>query len=107
MAQLLVPTNNTTGPELMAKLYRVHHRLHQLGNESHAVAEHVPFQKVSTEKKKPVSRNNTINQEEDYLSFLEMFKLTKSVSLEALRKWTSHCALDWSQSLPLNHLHLR
>ncbi|KAG8216154.1 Smg-4/UPF3 family-domain-containing protein [Butyriboletus roseoflavus] len=57
------------------------------GNESHAVVEFAPFQKVPTEKKKADARNNTIDQDEDYQSFLEMLKntaKTESVSLETL-----------------------
>ncbi|KAH0831283.1 Smg-4/UPF3 family-domain-containing protein [Lanmaoa asiatica] len=57
------------------------------GNESYAVVEFAPFQKVPTEKKKVDARNNTIDKDEDYLSFLETLKnttKTESVSLEAL-----------------------
>ncbi|KAF8452661.1 Smg-4/UPF3 family-domain-containing protein [Boletus edulis BED1] len=57
------------------------------GNESHAVVEYAPFQKIPTEKKKVDARNNTIDKDEDYLSFIETLKgttKTESVSLEAL-----------------------
>ncbi|KAN0092725.1 Smg-4/UPF3 family domain containing protein [Tylopilus felleus] len=56
-------------------------------NESHALMEYAPFQKVPTEKIKIDARNNTINKDEDYISFLEMLKggaKTESVSLKAL-----------------------
>ncbi|KAF8558615.1 hypothetical protein OG21DRAFT_1080389 [Imleria badia] len=57
------------------------------GNESHAIVEYAPFQKVPAEKKKNDARNNTIDKDEDYLSFLETLKgapKTESVSLETL-----------------------
>ncbi|KAI6104926.1 Smg-4/UPF3 family-domain-containing protein [Pisolithus croceorrhizus] len=57
------------------------------GNESHAVVEFAPFQKVPVEKRKPDSRINTIDKDEDYISFLESLKKSdksESVPLETL-----------------------
>ncbi|KAH8097121.1 Smg-4/UPF3 family-domain-containing protein [Cristinia sonorae] len=44
------------------------------GNESIAVVEFAPFQKVPTEKKKVDGRLGTIDKDEDFLSFLESLK---------------------------------
>jgi regulator of nonsense transcripts 3 len=41
------------------------------GNESIAVVEFAPYQKIPTEKKKTDARSGTIDKDEDYLSFLE------------------------------------
>jgi hypothetical protein len=41
------------------------------GNESIAVVEFAPYQKIPTEKKKADARGGTIEKDEDYLSFLE------------------------------------
>ncbi|EMD37045.1 hypothetical protein CERSUDRAFT_95309 [Gelatoporia subvermispora B] len=41
------------------------------GNESSAVVEFAPFQKIPSEKKKVDSRMGTIEKDEDYISFLE------------------------------------
>ena len=90
------------GPERRISLARK-------GNESHALVEYAPFQKVPTEKKKTDARNNTIDTgewsclrfvvwriliscatpDENYLSFLESLKGTKteSVSLDTLSEW--------------------
>ncbi|KAI5994347.1 Smg-4/UPF3 family-domain-containing protein [Pisolithus albus] len=57
------------------------------GNESHAVVEFAPYQKVPVEKRKPDPRINTIDKDEDYISFLESLKKSdksEPVSLEAL-----------------------
>ncbi|KAJ6452531.1 Smg-4/UPF3 family-domain-containing protein [Mycena vitilis] len=40
------------------------------GNESYAVVEFAPYQKVPPEKKKADARSGTIEQDEDYISFL-------------------------------------
>jgi len=44
------------------------------GNESIAIVEFAPFQKIPSEKKKVDSRMGTIDKDEDYLSFLESLK---------------------------------
>lgn len=57
------------------------------GNESQAVVEFAPFQKIPSEKKKADARNATIDKDEDYISFLETLNNTEKsehVSLEAL-----------------------
>lgn len=57
------------------------------GNESQAVVEFAPFQKIPSEKKKADARNATIDKDEDYISFLETLSNTEKsehVSLEAL-----------------------
>ncbi|EGO26896.1 hypothetical protein SERLADRAFT_436716 [Serpula lacrymans var. lacrymans S7.9] len=57
------------------------------GNESQAVVEFAPYQKIPTEKKKADARNATIEKDEDYLSFVESLNAANKaepVSLEAL-----------------------
>ncbi|KIK82630.1 hypothetical protein PAXRUDRAFT_153590 [Paxillus rubicundulus Ve08.2h10] len=57
------------------------------GKESHAVVEFSPFQKIPTEKKKIDARNNTIDKDEDYISFIESLKSAEKnepLPLEAL-----------------------
>ncbi|KAL4069696.1 Smg-4/UPF3 family-domain-containing protein [Scleroderma yunnanense] len=57
------------------------------GNESQAIVEFAPFQKVPTERKKVDARNNTIEKDEEYISFLESLKgseKTEPITLEAL-----------------------
>ncbi|KAG9308281.1 Smg-4/UPF3 family-domain-containing protein [Chiua virens] len=57
------------------------------GNESYVVVEFAPFQKVPSEKRKADARTNTIDKDDDYLSFLETLKnagKAESVTLEAL-----------------------
>ncbi|KAI6027017.1 Smg-4/UPF3 family-domain-containing protein [Pisolithus marmoratus] len=57
------------------------------GNESHAIVEFAPFQKIPVERRKPDIRINTIDKDEDYISFLESLKKSEKpepVSLEAL-----------------------
>ncbi|KIP09958.1 hypothetical protein PHLGIDRAFT_85906, partial [Phlebiopsis gigantea 11061_1 CR5-6] len=59
------------------------------GNESIAVVEFAPFQKIPTEKKKVDSRIATIEKDEDFLSFIESLKepagkLSDSELLETL-----------------------
>ena len=44
------------------------------GNESIAVVEFAPYQKIPTEKKKTDARGGTIEKDEDYLSFLESLR---------------------------------
>ncbi|KAJ7069557.1 Smg-4/UPF3 family-domain-containing protein [Mycena amicta] len=41
------------------------------GNESYAVVEFAPYQKVAQEKKKVDARSGTIDKDEDYISFIE------------------------------------
>ncbi|KAH7883063.1 Smg-4/UPF3 family-domain-containing protein [Phlebopus sp. FC_14] len=58
-----------------------------IGNESQAVVEFAPYQKIPTEKRKVDARNNTIEQDEDYVSFLESLKNSikaEPVTLETL-----------------------
>ncbi|KAG1761120.1 Smg-4/UPF3 family-domain-containing protein [Suillus occidentalis] len=47
------------------------------GNESQAVVEFAPFQKIPSEKKKADARNATIDKDEDYISFLETLNNTE------------------------------
>ncbi|KAH7912839.1 Smg-4/UPF3 family-domain-containing protein [Hygrophoropsis aurantiaca] len=57
------------------------------GNESQAVVEFAPYQKIPTEKKKADARNATIEKDEDYISFLETLKASakaEPVPLETL-----------------------
>ncbi|KAF9551714.1 hypothetical protein CPC08DRAFT_699055 [Agrocybe pediades] len=57
------------------------------GVESQAVVEFAPYQKVPSEKRKPDTRNATIEKDEDYISFIESLKAsenTEPVSLESL-----------------------
>ncbi|KIK00982.1 hypothetical protein K443DRAFT_582423 [Laccaria amethystina LaAM-08-1] len=57
------------------------------GNESYAIVEFAPYQKVPTEKRKPDVRNATIEKDEDYISFLESLNASANAeppSLEAL-----------------------
>ncbi|EPQ51819.1 hypothetical protein GLOTRDRAFT_123003 [Gloeophyllum trabeum ATCC 11539] len=44
------------------------------GNESQAVVEFAPYQKIPAEKKKADARQGTIEQDEDYISFIESLK---------------------------------
>lgn len=79
------------------------------GNESQAVVEFAPYQKVPTEKKKADARNATIEKgnlyhlqidllftvcpDEDYISFLESLNAAANaepVSLEALSEFNMH-----------------
>ncbi|KAJ7029287.1 midasin nuclear AAA ATPase [Mycena alexandri] len=58
------------------------------GNESYAVVEFAPYQKVPPEKKKTDARSGTIEKDEDYISFIESLNAQSSnaepVSLESL-----------------------
>jgi hypothetical protein len=85
-----------------ATVFRV--RLYSIGNESYAIVEFSPYQKVPSEKKKPDARNATIEQgifdaackfsvlpiyalDEDYVSFLNALNApatTEPVSMESL-----------------------
>ncbi|KAJ7643884.1 Smg-4/UPF3 family-domain-containing protein, partial [Roridomyces roridus] len=63
------------------------------GNESYAVVEFAPYQKVPPEKKKADARSGTIESDEDYISFLESLKAQASnepVTLESL-------SMSWSR----------
>ncbi|KAK7048624.1 Smg-4/UPF3 family-domain-containing protein [Favolaschia claudopus] len=58
------------------------------GNESYAVVEFAPYQKIPPEKKKVDARSGTIEKDEDYISFLESLNADPSgaepPSLESL-----------------------
>ncbi|KAJ7147176.1 Smg-4/UPF3 family-domain-containing protein [Mycena crocata] len=57
------------------------------GNESYAVVEYAPYQKVPPEKKKADARSGTIEKDEDYISFLESLNAqagAEPVTLESL-----------------------
>ncbi|KAF9011979.1 Smg-4/UPF3 family-domain-containing protein [Cyathus striatus] len=57
------------------------------GNESFAIVEFAPYQKVPSEKKKQDSRNATIEKDEDFISFVESLKAAANaepVTLESL-----------------------
>ncbi|KAJ6585295.1 Smg-4/UPF3 family-domain-containing protein, partial [Mycena capillaripes] len=57
------------------------------GNESYAVVEFAPYQKVPPEKKKIDARSGTLEKDEDYISFLESLNAAagaEPVSLESL-----------------------
>ncbi|KAF9467695.1 Smg-4/UPF3 family-domain-containing protein [Collybia nuda] len=72
---------------LFSKDYDGHVFRDKAGNESHAVVEFAPYQKIPTEKRKPDARNATIELDEDYISFLEALKSssnTEPVSIENL-----------------------
>ncbi|EEB97263.1 hypothetical protein MPER_03460, partial [Moniliophthora perniciosa FA553] len=58
------------------------------GNESQAVVEFAPYQKVPSDKKKLDARNATIEQDEDYISFVQSLNqpTTEPTSIEALIK---------------------
>ncbi|KXN89741.1 Regulator of nonsense transcripts UPF3 [Leucoagaricus sp. SymC.cos] len=67
--------------------YDGHKFVDKAGNESYAVVEYAPYQKVPGEKKKPDSRHATIKKDEDYISFIESLKApstTEPVSIETL-----------------------
>ncbi|KAJ7264440.1 Smg-4/UPF3 family-domain-containing protein [Mycena haematopus] len=71
------------GREYDGHLYR-----DKAGNESYAVVEFAPYQKVPPEKKKVDARSGTLDKDEDYISFLESLNAEPSgaetVSLESL-----------------------
>ncbi|KAF9045564.1 Smg-4/UPF3 family-domain-containing protein [Panaeolus papilionaceus] len=76
------------------------------GVESQAVVEFAPYPKIPTEKRKPDTRNATIEKDEDYISFLESLKASENVepvSLETL----SRCSYLITFIIPLNILHSR
>ncbi|KAJ3509927.1 hypothetical protein NMY22_g16135 [Coprinellus aureogranulatus] len=56
------------------------------GNESYAIVEYAPYQKVPSEKRKQDSKNNTIEKDEDYISFINSLNAPtgEPVTLEAL-----------------------
>ncbi|OBZ66965.1 Nonsense-mediated mRNA decay protein 3 [Grifola frondosa] len=62
------------------------------GNESVAVVEFAPFQKIPNEKKKLDSRAGTIEKDEDYISFLESLKevSTKPFDADTLETLAHH-----------------
>ncbi|KAF8311294.1 hypothetical protein DL93DRAFT_2169168 [Clavulina sp. PMI_390] len=53
------------------------------GNESYAVVEFAPFQKVPADRKKQDARVGTINQDEDFKSFVESLSQAETVVPEA------------------------
>ncbi|RDB17122.1 Regulator of nonsense transcripts UPF3 [Hypsizygus marmoreus] len=71
---------------LFSREYDGHLFRDKAGNESQAVVEFAPYQKVPSEKKKVDARNATIEKDEDYISFIESLKVNKPepVSLETL-----------------------
>lgn len=78
------------------------------GNESYAIVEYAPHQKVPSEKRKQDSKNNTIEKgtllylgmeamtnswkDEDYISFIESLKAPTSdaVKIESLSQWIGY-----------------
>ncbi|KAG6878141.1 hypothetical protein C0993_011559 [Termitomyces sp. T159_Od127] len=63
------------------------------GNEYQAVVEYAPYQKVPSEKKKVDARSNTIEKDEDYLSFIASLRASETAeppSLEALSFPAAH-----------------
>ncbi|KAF7762247.1 hypothetical protein Agabi119p4_8840 [Agaricus bisporus var. burnettii] len=67
--------------------YDGHKFVDKAGNESYAVVEFAPYQKVPGEKKKPDSRNATIEKDEDYISFVESLNVQSNaepVTIETL-----------------------
>ncbi|KAF6741093.1 Smg-4/UPF3 family-domain-containing protein [Ephemerocybe angulata] len=55
------------------------------GNESYAIVEYAPHQKVPSEKRKQDSKNNTIEKDEDYISFINSLNAPgEAVTLETL-----------------------
>lgn len=72
---------------LFGREYDGHLFKDKAGNESHAIVEFAPYQKVPSEKKKPDARNATIENDEDYISFLNALNAPASaepVSIETL-----------------------
>ncbi|KAL0071227.1 hypothetical protein AAF712_001793 [Marasmius tenuissimus] len=57
-----------------------------IGNESQAVVEYAPYQKVPSDKKKADARLGTIEQDEDYISFIQTLNqpTTEAVTIETL-----------------------
>ncbi|KAI0753310.1 Smg-4/UPF3 family-domain-containing protein, partial [Daedaleopsis nitida] len=66
-----------------SKEYDGHLFRDKAGNESIAVVEFAPFQKVPNEKKKADSRAGTIEKDEDFISFLESLKEVSSKPFDA------------------------
>ncbi|KAG2007036.1 hypothetical protein CC2G_014764 [Coprinopsis cinerea AmutBmut pab1-1] len=57
------------------------------GNESYAIVEFAPYQKVPSEKRKPDTKNATIEKDDDYISFIESLNAatnTEPVTIDAL-----------------------
>ncbi|THG98105.1 hypothetical protein EW145_g7482 [Phellinidium pouzarii] len=78
---------------VFSQAYDGHTFRDKAGNESYAVVEFAPHQKVPPEKRKPDPRNDTIEQDEDFISFIASLntppsKSTDSDALEALSKHT-------------------
>ncbi|KAI9511371.1 Smg-4/UPF3 family-domain-containing protein [Russula earlei] len=67
--------------ELVAKFsreYDGHVFKDKAGNESQAVVEFAPYQKLPLEKKKADSRNATIDQDEEYIAFLQALEASST-----------------------------
>ncbi|KAF8964760.1 Smg-4/UPF3 family-domain-containing protein [Flammula alnicola] len=72
---------------LFSREYDGHTFRDKTGVESQAVVEFAPYPKVPSEKRKPDTRNATIEKDEDYISFLEALKASENaepVTLESL-----------------------
>ncbi|KAF9448098.1 hypothetical protein P691DRAFT_801340 [Macrolepiota fuliginosa MF-IS2] len=72
---------------IFGREYDGHKFVDKAGNESYAIVEYAPYQKIPGEKKKPDSRHATIEKDEDYISFIESLKAppnVESVSIETL-----------------------
>ncbi|KAJ4490387.1 Smg-4/UPF3 family-domain-containing protein [Lentinula aciculospora] len=72
---------------LFSKEYDGHLFKDKAGNESQAVVEFAPYQKVPPEKKKIDPRNGTIEKDENYISFIKSLAVSANpepVSLETL-----------------------
>ncbi|KAF9078390.1 Smg-4/UPF3 family-domain-containing protein [Rhodocollybia butyracea] len=72
---------------LFSREYDGHLFRDKSGNESQAVVEFAPYQKVPPEKKKPDARNGTIEKDENYISFIESLAAAANpepISIEAL-----------------------
>ncbi|KAG8903812.1 hypothetical protein FRB99_002703 [Tulasnella sp. 403] len=67
---------------LFSKEYDGHIFRDKSGNESEAVVEYAPFQKVPADKKKPDLRAGTILEDEDYLSFITSLSQTEPTEAE-------------------------
>ncbi|KAF5384129.1 hypothetical protein D9615_003352 [Tricholomella constricta] len=72
---------------LFSREYDGHLFRDKAGNEYQAVVEFAPYPKIPSEKKKVDARNNTIEKDEDYISFVESLKASANpepVSIESL-----------------------
>ncbi|KAF8153142.1 Smg-4/UPF3 family-domain-containing protein [Crassisporium funariophilum] len=72
---------------LFSREYDGHVFRDKTGVESQAVVEFAPYPKIPSEKRKPDNRNATIEQDDDYISFVESLKAAANaapVTLESL-----------------------